>query len=133
MHGLVIKVSNDCNLGLIGGAITQPPALPGNNIGNKADRDRVEFYYYQEFAYESCDLNNAKDFNSKQDCEDAWRCLAQEYAKLIPAEDVKAMADEMEERGGETVSIEYNNEHPLIEQQIRSKYDLCLSGRHEDY
>jgi hypothetical protein len=133
MLGLVIKVSSDCIPGEISRSPVIPPQIPGDNLNQIGDRKRVENYYYEEYAYEDCDLNEAKNYNSKLDCEAAWRCLAEEYSKLIPEGDLGDLAEYMEERGGEGGSIYYSDKNPSVNEQLTTKYDKCLSGRYKDY
>lgn len=128
-QGLLIKVSSDCSFEKSGSSIT-PPSMPGNNLDT---REQIEHYYYEEFSYEDCELNNAKDYNSVSDCSATWRCLSQEYAKLIPESDLQNLADYMKEYGGESGSIWYDDKNPSVKQQLTNKFDLCLSGRHKDY
>ena len=96
-------------------------------------RQDIEDYYYSEFAYEACDLNEANEYTSVIDCEAAWKCLAEEYAKLIPEADLKNLADNMKANGGESASIYYNANNPSVNDAIVAKYDTCLSGRHDDF
>jgi len=136
-QGLLIKVSNDCSFSSSGsnGGIT-PPQIPGNNdvIENTGLRKMIEDYYYDEFSYEECDLNNAQGYTSTSDCYDAWKCLAKEYANLIPEEDLEDLVGEMSEHGGESGSIYYHEENPSVDEEMRnSKFALCLSGVYEGY
>jgi hypothetical protein len=128
-EGFVLKVSEDCILGTDGSLIS-PPEIPG--YGDEL-RSQIGEYYYEEFSYEECELNNAAEYISKRDCELAWDCLADEYVVLIPEEDLQELADYMEEHGGESGSIWYNDQNPSVNEQLTTKFDTCLSGRHNDY
>ena len=78
-------------------------------------------------------MNNYQNFNSKQACEDAWRCLADEFKDLVLENDLEDLAKYMKERGGEMGYIYYTGNNPGIKTQLESKYGTCLAGRHENY
>jgi len=136
-YGLIIKVSSDCILGSSSSNEGSPPGLPSDgelDVKNTELRKMIEDYYYGEFSYEECDLNNAQEYTSVSDCYDAWKCLAKEYAKLIPKEDLEDLVGEMSEHGGESGSIYYHEENPSVNEEMRnSKFAVCLSGVHEGY
>ena len=136
-HGLLIKVSDDCSFSLSNsnGGVA-PPQIPDNDDSvtqNTGVRKDIEDYYYNEFSYEECELNGAKEYTSVADCKSAWRCLAGEYAKLIPESDLQDLKNYMEEHGGESGSIYYANKNPSVNSQLTTKYNTCLAGRHNDY
>ena len=138
-QGVLIKVSNNCKLGTSNPVSTiNPPSLPGlnnnsyvsNNVGL---RKNIEDYYYNEFSYEECELNKAKNYTSATDCKTAWRCLASEYAKLVLESDLLDLKNYMASHGGESGSIYYSNKNLTIKDQLATKYKTCLSGKHNNY
>ena len=132
MKALVIKVSDDCRLGVnVGG--TTPPDLPGGGIINTGYRADIENYYYEEFSYEECDLNSANNYVSQSACEKALKCLGKEYANLIPESDLSVLANYMKENGGEDGTIWYDGQNPTVTQQLTEKIDACFANRHNDY
>ncbi len=128
--GLIVKVTNDCTLGESSGI--SPPPLPGNG-NNTGLRKTIEDYYYEELAYEECDLNNADDYNSQTDCDAASRCVAQKYASLVPESDLQEVADLMEEQGGESGALAYEETNTAIRNQFNNAIPPCLIGRHINY
>jgi hypothetical protein len=119
--GVIIKVSEDCVLGSI---ISTPPQIPDNSIDRL--REDIQNYYYEEFSIEDCENNNYTHFYSKQDCLEAWRCMSEEFAKLIPDSDLKDLADYMKEHGGESGYINYiSNGHSSIENQLIINSEKC--------
>jgi len=132
-YGILFKVSSDCKLATSGSSVN-PPQLPGNSGAiNTGLRKNIEDYYYQEYSYEECTLNNAKEYTSKSDCESAWRCIAIDYANLIPEGDLQDLADYMKAHGGEMGDGYYREKTPSITSQMSPIYTKCLTGKHQDY
>jgi len=133
----LIKVSDDCKLGDSTGDtgnVISPPAIPSNGRSSVSQlRTDIEGYYYAEFSFEDCDLNNYQNYNSQEDCFAAWACLASEFKELVAEEDLQTVADDMAANGGEGGYIRYVEQNPSVQTQLESKYDLCLGGRHEAY
>jgi len=131
--GFVIQVSSNCKLGASENTANPPapPNLPqGDNTGL---RKNIESYYYQEYSYEECTLNNAKEYTSKSDCETAWKCISIDYAKLIPETDLQDLANYMKAHGGEGGDGYYRDKNPSIASQMNSIFSKCLAGKHIDY
>ena len=129
---MVVKVSRDCALDEPMKDTMQPPQIPSGPGSNQLRID-IGDYYYDEFSYEDCVLNNYQGFNSKQSCEAAWRCLANEFKDLVSEKDLEDLAQYMKERGGEMGYMQYAERNPRVKAQLVSTYDTCLAGRHKDY
>jgi len=109
----------------------------GSVIGVREDnetialRKQVRDYVYEEYLYEECDLNNAKDYFSATSCENAVECLSERYSKLIPKGDLQDLVNVMAKQGGESGVIYYMGVNPSV--KMESTYPHCLQGRHKEF
>jgi len=129
-EGFVIKVSSDCNLGATSSSdVVGVPSLPEEDAVNTGLRKDIEDAYYEEFAYETCELNPYENsgFISETECKSAILCLAEKFASIVPEEDLESLAINMEESGGESGYINYLNNNPDLEDQIEPAHtSACL-------
>lgn len=75
-------------------------------------------FYYIEMNHESCELNNYKDFNSLEDCQNGIKCISDELSNIIPKKDLRRLVYEMKEGlFAESAVITYFEAHRDISQQ----------------
>ena len=127
-YGLLIKVQEDCSLGESASEGVGPPAIPPLGNSNSGLRKEIETYVYEEFSYETCELNPYQNagFSSEQECKSAVRCLAEKFASIVPQADLEDLANDMEEDGGESEYISYLADHPDIMPQIEMHREICI-------
>lgn len=119
--GIVVKVKNECRFGEVGDIVTPPPAIPNSGL-----RQDIENYYYEEVSYEVCELNPYANagYASEAECKETVRCAGQIFAALVKEADLESLAQEMEERGGESPAAEYLREnldiHEIYEIRVRN-------------
>ena len=127
--GVIVKVSNDCRLGSSqSGTIVAPPELPRSTAENSGLRKDVENYYFEEIAYETCELNPFENsgFASETECKDSILCIAVKFASIVPENDLASLAQDMKENGGESGYINYRDNNPAIEGQMTQYISACL-------
>jgi len=98
-------------------------------------RKQIEDNYFDSKYNKFCILNKAslEQYNSLKDCKAAWRCIAKDYAKLVPEKDVKNFANSIKDIGIDSSILSYEKEHPEFTTKILELelFDPCWVGRHK--
>lgn len=90
-------------------------------------RKNIENEYY-ESQFIGCGLSHDRDnFNSKQDCEGAVRCISIEMSKLVRKEDLKIMSDKMKwsDDNKSTISTYFREKLGISNESINSLIKSC--------
>ncbi len=82
-------------------------------------RAKISEFYNLEIAKESCELNNSRGFASKENCVAGVKCISDELSKIIPANDLRRLANGMQDKA-ESEVINYFKNHQEIEQQYKN-------------
>lgn len=98
------------------------------NPNESADQKSIREEYYKEYESEICETNPYQNsgFTSLEECKAVVLCLSHLFVNLIPEDDVPSLARVMRERGGESGSMTYLQEHPGIESLFTVKREECL-------
>ena len=92
-------------------------------------RKNIEERYYQEQVLEICNLNSYKGFDSKQNCENAVKCISVKVSELIKKEDLKEMSKKVKwsDRVEHTISVYLSDELGLSYPEMDAILQTCLS------
>lgn len=95
-------------------------------MSEKSVRKEIENAFYFETNNEACDLNHSYNFGSKEDCENCIRCGAVEISNIIPKNDIKLLAKEMN-RGehAESATLLYFESHKELKDAYLEKLNYC--------
>lgn len=92
-------------------------------------RNEIKNSYYIESSYESCDLNNSRWFDSKENCLRTMECGSTKLSLAIPSDDLKDLVRVMNKgENAESAIINYFSVNPDIKNQLEKERQDCLYG-----
>ena len=88
----------------------------------------IENAFYEDQFFESCQSRGYVGFNSRDDCENAVRCISTEMTELVKKEDLKDMSNKMKwtDDAEHTMVVYLTEELKMDHNQLDSISKYCL-------